>query len=151
MPVLTKFLVWVGSTTRSGSTVAKASKPTCSPRAREDVSGREVVECYCRSLECDRVSSLINQAVHIPAYEDRAKKGFRPPHRFEWRGGWVHTQGVMAFWRDGRKANRKHPEYGCHYYNVTSDCGQVFQLQYESTGSGLGRWVLYRVIRSVVR
>lgn len=121
------------------------------PLARKYLSRGEIASSYLKvDGWADRVSSLIDQVVAIPAYEDRAKEGNRAPHRFCWRGVWYRVEGVVAEWLDGRNPLRSHPEYGRHYYNVLTDRKQIFQIYFDRTGPTSNRkaeWVLYKSIR----
>ncbi|MDA0745467.1 MAG: DUF6504 family protein [bacterium] len=90
----------------------------------------------------ERVSRFANEAVEVPAYEDRALRGERSPHRLRWRGCWYRVVDVIGFWEDGCRLDRA--EYGRAYFHVAVQPGVFFQLYFERNAKGNGRWMLYR-------
>ena len=93
------------------------------------------------------MSRFAQQAVEVPAYEERALRGERSPDRFRWRGQWYRVVEVTALWRDGRRRAPGRLEYGRFYLNVRTDPEGLFQIYYERSApgrKGQGRWILYR-------
>ncbi len=108
------------------------------------------IAAYQRAVNWgERVSRFAQEAVEVPAYEDRALRGERSPHRFRWRGRWYRVVEVAASWQDGRRPEPGRSEWGRAYFNVVTDPKGLFQIYYERSASrrkGNGRWVLYRKI-----
>ena len=108
----------------------------------------KAVAAYRRTASWgERLTRAAQEAVEVPAYEERALRGERSPHRFRWRRRWYRVVEVSASWQDGRKPAPGRPEYGRTYFNVATDPEGLFQLYYDRSASGrkgYGRWVLYR-------
>lgn len=116
-------------------------------RRRDRVLARVVVGAYQRSFGGHhKRSHFANEAVEVPAYEDRALRGERAPHRFRWRGRWYRVIDVAALWHDGRKPNRNQQRR--FYANVVTLPGGVFQLYFEQgKRKDKGRWLMYRKVK----
>ena len=99
---------------------------------------RSAVDAYRLSCWPDRRSSFAHEIIRIPAYEDRARRGQRAPHRFEWRGQWHRVVDVGAIWADDRKNHSQRT-----YYAASTERGDIVQLYYESQGKE-GCWKIYR-------
>lgn len=97
-----------------------------------------------------RQTHYANEVVDVPAYEDRALRGERAPHRFCWRGTWYRVVEVTSLWQDGRQKTHQIPQAGRLYVNVVTLPVGVFQLYFEKNEKkrkDLGRWMLYRKIK----
>ena len=93
------------------------------------------------------LSRSAQEAIEVPAYEEGAVRGERPPHRFCWRGRWYRVLEVAAEWRDGRGPDPSRLDLGRSYFNLIADPDGLVQVYYErpTGGSGArGRWILYR-------
>ncbi|MCZ6636543.1 MAG: DUF6504 family protein [bacterium] len=94
----------------------------------------------------ERISRFVHEVVKVPAYEDRARRGERSPHRFQWRGQWYRVVDVSALWQDSRQPVPDRPEYGRAYYTVATMPPGLFQLYFERSRKEAGRWLLYRKV-----
>jgi len=124
--------------------VMRPKKRIVRRRRRDRVLGAVVVQAYRRTPGGNhKRSHFANEAVEVPAYEDRALRGERAPHRFRWRGRWYRVVDVAALWHDGRKPKQQ----GRFYANVVALPGGVFQLYFEQgKRKDKGRWLMYRKV-----
>ena len=79
--------------------MVRPKKRVMRPKHRRlgQVLGRVVVGAYQKSLGSHhKRSRFANEVVDVPAYEDRAMRGERAPHRFRWRGRWYRVVDVAA-------------------------------------------------------
>lgn len=115
-------------------------------RRRDRTAGKVAIWAYRHVLSGNhKRSHFANEAVEVPAYEDRALRGERAPHRFRWRGRWYQVVDVAALWYDGRKPDRK--QQGRFYANVVTLPVGVFQLYFEQgKRKDKGRWLMYRKV-----
>ena len=93
------------------------------------------------------LSRFAQEEVGVPAYEDRALRGERPPRRFCWRGRWYRVLEVAAEWRDSRRRGPAHPKLGRSYFNLIAEPDGLVQVYYERLTGGTeaqGKWILYR-------
>ena len=122
--------------------------PRVRRRRRNPADLRLAVAAYREASRWgERMSRFAQEAVEVPAYEERALRGERSPDRFCWRGRWYRVVEVTALWRDGRRRAPGRLEYGRFYLNVRTAPEGLFQIYYERSApgrKGQGRWILYR-------
>ena len=117
---------------------------------RARLPGRVVQVAYGHRRNGDmRQTRLANEVVDVPAYEEKALRGERAPHRFCWRGQWYRVIEVASLWQDGRQKTNTTPMMGRLYVNVVTLPVGVFQLYFEGGNKrkDRGRWMLYRKIK----
>ena len=96
----------------------------------------------------ERLSSLKQEPIRIPAYETAAREGRMAPNRFEWRGQWFQVVDVGAIWSDRRKRTSERPEFGRTYFTVTTASGDHYQIYFCSGEKRKrdGQWMIYKKI-----